>query len=87
MSNTKVASIDLDALDLPAMAGVPANENGGPLRKLSGRLQDEIRELDQVVTAATITAAAFRLRDEPGLVTALRMLCEALAELERVRAS
>ena len=87
MSNTRIAAIDPDIQDLPTLCTMPANENGGPLASLCGQLQNEIGELDQVVTAATITATAFRLRDEPALVDGLRMLCEALAQLEKSRAA
>jgi hypothetical protein len=48
-------------------------------------LEAELEELDQVATAACIAATAFRLRDEAGLITALRGLVAAVDRLERAR--
>jgi hypothetical protein len=49
-------------------------------------LETELEELAQVATAACIAATAFRLRDEAGLITALRGLVAAVDGLERLRA-
>lgn len=48
-------------------------------------LREELRELEPVVTAATLVTVAFRMRDEAGLVAALRGLTQAVDELERAR--
>ncbi len=53
--------------------------------ELCARLRTELAELEPVVSAAALAATAFRLRDEEGLVAALRVLTEALDELERRR--
>ena len=55
-----------------------------PLR-LVERLREELRELEPVISAAALTSVAFRMRDESGLVTALRTLAQAIEELERRR--
>jgi hypothetical protein len=39
-------------------------------------------EVAAVVCAAVLTATAFRLRDEPGLIVALRELTRSVAALE-----
>lgn len=49
------------------------------------RMREELRELEPVVTAATLVTVAFRMRDEAGLVAALRGLTQAVDELERGR--
>lgn len=58
---------------------------GDPAR-LVERMREELRELEPVVSAATLATVAFRMRDEAGLVSALRSLTEAIEELERRRA-
>jgi hypothetical protein len=52
---------------------------------LPERMREELRELEPVVSAATLVSVAFRMRDEGGLVAALRNLAQAIDELERVR--
>lgn len=59
-------------------------ERTDPVR-LVERLREELRELEPVVTAATLVSVAFRMRDESGLVAALRSLAQAVEELERAR--
>lgn len=54
--------------------------------RLVERMREELRELEPVVSAATLATVAFRMRDEAGLVSALRSLTEAIEELERRRA-
>jgi hypothetical protein len=53
--------------------------------RLVERMREELRELEPVVTAATLATVAFRMRDESGLVAALRALTTAVEELERRR--
>jgi hypothetical protein len=53
--------------------------------RLVERMREELRELEPVVSAATLATVAFRMRDEAGLVAALRALTEAIDELERRR--
>lgn len=53
--------------------------------RLIARMREELRELEPVVTAATLATVAFRMRDEAGLVAALRALTAAVDELERRR--
>lgn len=53
--------------------------------RLCERMREELRELEPVVSAATLATVAFRMRDEAGLVAALRSLTEAIEELERRR--
>lgn len=48
-------------------------------------LKAELAELEPVVGAALLATTAFRLRDEPGLVVALRALGAAVDALERAR--
>ena len=45
------------------------------------------RVSDSIVTAAVLTSAAFRMRDEGGLMVALRQLTNAVADLERTHAN
>ncbi|MCL6608840.1 MAG: hypothetical protein K6T74_12190 [Geminicoccaceae bacterium] len=61
--------------------------DGNPLdpARLVERMREELRELEPVVSAATLATVAFRMRDEAGLVAALRALTEAIDELERRR--
>lgn len=53
--------------------------------RLIERMREELRELEPVVSAATLATVAFRMRDEAGLVAALRALTEAIEELDRRR--
>lgn len=53
--------------------------------RLLERMREELRELEPVVSAATLASVAFRMRDEAGLVAALRALTEAVDELDRRR--
>lgn len=60
-------------------------ERGDPARQCE-RMREELRELEPVVSAATLASVAFRMRDEAGLVAALRVLTQAIDELDRRRA-
>lgn len=41
-------------------------------------------ELQSVISAAVLVVAAFRMRDEPGLITALRLLTQAVEQFQRL---
>ncbi|HET6521269.1 MAG TPA: hypothetical protein VFG47_15825 [Geminicoccaceae bacterium] len=49
-------------------------------------LQAELEELEPVIGAAILAATAFRLRDEEGLILALRGLVRGLKRFEATRA-
>lgn len=49
-------------------------------------LQAELDQLQPVVSAAVLTATAFRLRDHDALITALRMLVRVIHTFEDQRA-
>lgn len=73
-------------MDLTSLLRVPESPAG--LAGLRDRVKDLEGELDvqgPVVTAALLTATAFRLRDEAGLVTALRELVGAVSSWERAQ--
>lgn len=61
---------------------IPANSNqqedGGRLAELEAALAAQ----EPVIGAAILTAAAFRLRDESGLIETLRRLSQAVANHE-----
>ncbi len=65
--------------------GQPSAAGRGDPAGLPERLREELRELEPVVSAATLVSVAFRMRDESGLVAALRSLAQAVEELERAR--
>jgi hypothetical protein len=60
--------------EAPAMGGTPAATGA------------EAKAIEAVVSGAVLVAAAFRLRDEESLTTALRELTNAVAALERAQA-
>ena len=68
-------------------AHLPQPANTSDLDSLYARLREEIRETEPVVTAAVLACCAFRMRDEEGLVEALRALSQAVDFLERARAA
>jgi hypothetical protein len=49
-------------------------------------LREELDEVQPVISAALLAATAFRLRDQDGLVSALRLLVRAIQWLEGRRA-
>ncbi|MDX6751005.1 hypothetical protein SH611_14375 [Geminicoccaceae bacterium 1502E] len=65
-----------------ANSEVPGTEE---LLRTCTRLREELAELEGVVSAAVLAATVFRLRDEAGLIDAMRGLTEAVAGLERRR--
>ena len=73
----------------------PAGHDGGgeaarqqilALQRQIDSLQAELEELEPVIGAAILTTTAFRLRDEDGLILALRGLVRSLKRLEAGRA-
>lgn len=72
------------SLDLIHDAATSANDDTPPDAVIT-RLQDELAELEQVVTAGVLVTAAFRLKDERGLVITLRKLAAAIDRLEKLR--
>ena len=56
------------------------------LRQETHSLRVELDELQPVVSAAILTATAFRLRDHEALITALRLLARATRLFEERRA-
>jgi hypothetical protein len=56
------------------------------LRQENQALTDELDEVQPVVSAAVLTATAFRLRDHEALITALRLLVGATRLFEDRRA-
>ncbi|MCS6878619.1 MAG: hypothetical protein RMK73_08770 [Geminicoccaceae bacterium] len=79
MTISPPSTLDLDWQD-SALDG----DASDPLA-LCERLRAELRELEPVVSAATLVTVAFRMRDEAGLVAALRVLAQAIDQLERQR--
>jgi hypothetical protein len=60
----------------------PANSNSpDPWQRLA-QLEAELAAQEPVIGAAILTATAFRLRDEAGLIETLRRLSEAVAAHE-----
>jgi hypothetical protein len=60
-------------------------EFAAPASRNYGGLHEEGECFDGVVSAAVLATLAFRLKDERGLVTALRQLTVAVDALERSR--
>jgi hypothetical protein len=56
------------------------------LHRQTRALRSELDEIQPLISAAVLTATAFRLRDNDGLVSALRMLVGATRTLEERRA-
>ena len=48
-------------------------------------LRAELDEVQPVISAAVLAVTAFRLRDQPGLISALRLLVRATTGLEERR--
>ena len=64
----------------PAFAAANSNTRDPDLRL--AQLEAELAAHEPVIGAAILTAAAFRLRDEAGLIETLRRLVQAVARLE-----
>ncbi len=79
MTVSPTSSLDLDWQD-PTFESCEADPS-----TLCAQLRAELRELEPVVSAATLVTVAFRMRDEAGLVAALRVLAGAVDTLERQR--
>ena len=73
--STALACADWQAL--------PANSNDADPGAALAALRATLVAQEPVVGAAVLVATAFRLRDEGGLITALRSLTHAVRELER----
>jgi hypothetical protein len=58
----------------------------GLLQRRNALLRAELDEVEPVISAALLVATAFRLRDQEGLLSALRMLVEATRSFEEGRA-
>jgi hypothetical protein len=56
------------------------------LHRETRALRSELDEVQPLISAAVLTATAFRLRDNDGLVSALRILVGATRSLEERRA-
>jgi hypothetical protein len=56
------------------------------LHRETRALRSELDEIQPLISAAVLTATAFRLRDNDGLVSALRILVGATRTLEERRA-
>jgi hypothetical protein len=56
------------------------------LHRQTRALRSELDEVQPLISAAVLTATAFRLRDNDGLVSALRLLVGATRTLEERRA-
>ena len=56
------------------------------LRRQTRALRSELDEVQPLISAAVLAATAFRLRDNDGLVSALRILVGATKTLEERRA-
>lgn len=59
-----------------------ANSNDVTSASLAAALQAELAAQEPVISAAMLVTAAFRLRDEAGLIETLRMLTSAVRNLE-----
>lgn len=69
--------------DTTAVAGGTASPTGRPAPAgWEGGGTDVADATDPVVSAAVLVAAAFRLRDEAGLIATLRLLTEAVTAME-----
>ena len=55
------------------------------LHEQNTALRAELDEVEPVISAAVLAATAFRLRDQAGLVSALRLLVRATTGLEAKR--
>jgi hypothetical protein len=55
------------------------------LREQNVTMREELREVEPVIGAAVLVATAFRLRDQRGLISALRLLVRATTWLEERR--
>jgi hypothetical protein len=74
------------ALATPDWQLAAANANEVASCSQHAALQAELATLEPLVSAAVLVTAAFRLRDERGLVQTLRLLTDAVNGLEVRRA-
>lgn len=66
--------------------GLPRHHSNNNEPPTPGRAARDTRATEAVVGAAVLVAAAFRMRDESSLTTALRELATAVAALEQAQA-
>ena len=78
---TSSAAVALD-FDWSAQA---ANTNVADLSAICTKLREEVAEMESVVSAALLVTTAFRMKDERGLVGALRGLSQSLDAFESRR--
>ena len=75
---SSITAVRHDQLDRDDLAIADLHEQNVALRA-------ELDEVQPVISAAVLAATAFRLRDQHGLISALRLLARALAGLEERR--
>jgi len=63
-------------------AGLSPASDEQDLRRANRELRAELEALEPVISAAVLTATAFRLRDHDALIGALRLLVRAVRRLE-----
>lgn len=63
-----------------------ANANEAASAERCAALEAELAALEPVASAALLVTTAFRMRDEAGLIETLRLLTQAVAEIEDRRA-
>jgi hypothetical protein len=79
MAPSSITAVRHDQLDGDDLAIADLHEQNTELRA-------ELDEVQPVISAAVLAATAFRLRDQNGLVSALRLLVRATKGLEVKRA-
>ena len=75
---SSITAVHHDQLDGDDLALVDLHEQNVALRA-------ELHEVQPVISAAMLAATAFRLRDQRGLTSALRLLVRAMTGLEERR--
>jgi hypothetical protein len=79
MAPSSITAVRHDLLDGDDLAIADLHERNTELRA-------ELDEVQPVISAAVLAATAFRLRDQNGLISALRLLVRATQGLEARRA-
>jgi hypothetical protein len=79
MAPSSITAVRHDRLDGDDLAIADLHEQNTELRA-------ELDEVQPVISAAVLAATAFRLRDQNGLISALRLLVRATQGLEARRA-
>jgi hypothetical protein len=78
MVSSSITAVRHDLLDGDDLAIADLQEQNVALRA-------ELDEVQPVITAAVLAATAFRLRDQRGLISSLRLLVRAMTWLEERR--